>query len=252
METGYIKLYRSIYDNGIWQSPVELRLFLWIIGQAVFSTNGVEYSSVNVQRGQYLRSYRKLREDLWYRENNAIKHYSKDTIKRNIRKLESKGMIQTQETGLCTLFTVVNYEKYQGNNNEISEMKMRLETGHKTVVETALIQQPDNNKKDKKEKNDIYMSKFDEARKIYLGTKRGLQTEFNNFIKQKDWEEAISLLRPAIAKEINYKQELINQGKFCPDWKNFQTWINNRCWEQELPQIDKSNNNQKETIWNPA
>ena len=37
--------------------------------------------------------------------------------------------------------------------------------------------------------------KFDEFRKLYQGTKRGNQTEFENFIKKhKDWEEVINIL----------------------------------------------------------
>jgi len=73
---------------------------------------------------------------------------------------------------------------------------------------------------------------FEEARKIYPGTKRGLDTEFTNFKKKhKDWRNILPLLKPAIERQIQSRE--IATG-FVPNWKNFQTWINNRCWEEQL------------------
>lgn len=79
---------------------------------------------------------------------------------------------------------------------------------------------------------DIYV--FDEARKIYPGTKRGNQTEFENFFKKhKDWKEVLPLLKPAIEKQITWRKNA-KGSDFVPAWKNFKTWINNRCWEDEV------------------
>lgn len=80
--------------------------------------------------------------------------------------------------------------------------------------------------------NKEYMSIFDEARKLYGGTKRGNETEFYNFTrKHKDWCEVLPLLKPAIEAQISWRQ---NVTDFRPPWKNFSTWVNNRCWEDEL------------------
>lgn len=76
---------------------------------------------------------------------------------------------------------------------------------------------------------------FNEFRTLYPGTKRGNETEFNNFKKKhKDWKEQLSKLKSAVEKQIEIKKQLINTNKFCPEWKNLQTWINNRCWEEEI------------------
>ena len=75
---------------------------------------------------------------------------------------------------------------------------------------------------------------FEKARKLYPSTKRGLDTEFANFTKKhKDWREVLPLLLPAIENQIKCSR---------PDkwWKHFQTWINQRCWEEEI------NNNPQE------
>lgn len=76
---------------------------------------------------------------------------------------------------------------------------------------------------------------FDEFRKAYPTQKRGLQTEFANFKKKhKDWKEVLPLLLPAIQAEIAWHEEKQRKKEFCPQYKNFQTWINQRCWEQEF------------------
>ena len=72
--------------------------------------------------------------------------------------------------------------------------------------------------------NKEYMSIFDESRKLFKGTKRGNQTEFDNFVKKHtDWKEVLPLLLPAVQYQIKQRAK---DGFY---WKNFQTWINNRC-----------------------
>lgn len=76
---------------------------------------------------------------------------------------------------------------------------------------------------------------FDEARKAYPGTKRGLDHEFENFQKKhKDFKAIVDLLLPAIEREDRHKKSLKAGGVFCPQWKHFQTWINNGCWTLEF------------------
>lgn len=73
--------------------------------------------------------------------------------------------------------------------------------------------------------------KFDTFRKKYLGTKRGLDTEFNNFCKKhKDWKVILPILTSSLEQQISTRE---NTQGFVPEWKNLATWINNRCWEEE-------------------
>ena len=74
---------------------------------------------------------------------------------------------------------------------------------------------------------------FDEFRKEYLGTKRGNETEFKNFQKHKDWKTVLPTLKNCLTTQIEQRQKLKDSGKFVPEWKNLQTWINQRCWEDE-------------------
>lgn len=76
---------------------------------------------------------------------------------------------------------------------------------------------------------------FERFRKVYPGTKRGLRTELENLKrKHKDWRAVVPLLMAAIEREMDWHRREESQRRFVPQYKNLQTWINNRCWEQEL------------------
>lgn len=82
-------------------------------------------------------------------------------------------------------------------------------------------------------------AKFEEARKQYPGTKNGLEREWGNFEKKlrkirNTPREVVPKILPAIQAEKADKEGKAEAGAFCPAWKNFQTWINGECWDQEL------------------
>ncbi|BAB07261.1 BH3542 [Halalkalibacterium halodurans C-125] len=127
MEGNFFLVYRKIFHHEIFRDQLGFRLFMLILGNAVFSQDGVEIDGVVVKRGQWFRSYRKLQEDLAYREGRTIKKPGLATLKRAVKRLEDLDMIKTTiiyENGgtRCgtgsgtvrgTLFEVVNYAKYQ-------------------------------------------------------------------------------------------------------------------------------------------
>jgi len=76
---------------------------------------------------------------------------------------------------------------------------------------------------------------FDIFRKEYPGTKKGNDTEFSNFIKKhKDWRDIL----PKLIERLNYQKEArqvrLENKLFVPGWKNLQTWINQRGWEDQI------------------
>lgn len=144
---------REIFDNSIWNNVAEFRVFFYILGNAVWKDEGVKKGNVLVGRGQYLRSYRNLREDLMYMDNNAIKYYSISHIKKIIDKLVVDGRVKKEETELGTLFTIVNYSKYQGFERFEKDNQERRENGARTEQE----QNKNNKKKDNKVNKDNYI-----------------------------------------------------------------------------------------------
>ena len=84
---------------------------------------------------------------------------------------------------------------------------------------------------------------FNEARKLYPGTVKGNEKEFANFKKRStkpvpdgikfDFNAVIHLLKPAIEYQIRYRAYCASHNIWVACWKNFQTWINQGCWEEE-------------------
>jgi len=73
---------------------------------------------------------------------------------------------------------------------------------------------------------------FDIFRKNYPGTKRGNETEFDNFIKKhKDWKQILPLLINRLNYQIEAKELQLQNTKWTARWKHLSTWINQRGWE---------------------
>lgn len=91
-------------------------------------------------------------------------------------------------------------------------------------------------------------SVFDEARKIWPGTKRGLDMEWENFKKKcKTYRVVVYQLPDAIEKQAEHYRKLGINGHFVPSWQNFKTWINNADYTREFeePTPINQNNNRK-------
>lgn len=127
------------------------------------------------------------------------------------------------------LVNVCNNEVNVNNNYPLSAINANINTQSK-----GKEIKEDNNNPPKAPPLDAE-NEFEKFRRVYPGVKRGLQTEFNNFKKKhKDWESIIPLLLPAVENEIGWHDMKKSRGEWAPEYKNLGTWINNRCWEQEL------------------
>lgn len=79
---------------------------------------------------------------------------------------------------------------------------------------------------------------FEEFRKAYKGSKRGLAVEFENFKKKNpNWREIVPLLMPALQRLEEWRKNAEAAGEFVPSWANLQTWINQKRWTEELPTV---------------
>jgi len=82
----------------------------------------------------------------------------------------------------------------------------------------------------------ILKAEFEIFRVNYPGTKKGLDTEFANFQKKhKDWKDIVPQLDGYLSKQIESRAINKANGVFVPQWKNLQTYINQRAWEEVIP-----------------
>lgn len=117
---GWFKLHRELFDSDIWHDANTFRLFVYLIAQASHQ-DGIKTKGRTLKRGQYIRSYRKLADDLAYKEGRGFKTLSLSTIKKCVNKLVDAERVNVEETELGTLFTIVNYAKYQDSEDSKKE-----------------------------------------------------------------------------------------------------------------------------------
>ena len=155
---GWVKLYREILNSSIWQDITAFRIFIYLILNATHQ-DGTRINGVELKQGQFIRSYRQIANDLEYREGRGLKQYSVSTIKRNIDKLIKDERVSVSETEYGTLFTVLNYAKYQGllNIDDETRNTSRNEVGTKSERSRNKNK---NDKNDKNDKNNILRSKY--------------------------------------------------------------------------------------------
>ena len=166
----WFKLYREIFDSDLWTDVTTFRLFLLLIGKASHR-DGVIIAGVELKRGQYLRSYRKLAEDLAYKEGRGTKTYSLKTIKKCVDKLISDERVNVQETEQGTLFTILNYDKYQGFLDDEEETGNGLDSEQVTNVKLTgnNNNNANNTKKDISSSSNIGAELIDEDWKEVIG-----------------------------------------------------------------------------------
>ncbi len=210
---GWIKLHRQIVDSDFYFSERFTKSQAWIdlllLANHKPATVFIRGIEIDLLPGQLCYSQLTL-ANRW--------RWNFKTVVTFLQQLQKRKMVETKTNNVTTIISIKNWNLYQGNGEQNGEQK-------ETKTET------DNNEENAKKK---HMSIFDEAKKIYPGKKRGLQTEYDDFSKKhKDYSTVIHLLKPAIEKQINHRDYLIKRKEFVPAWKNFKTWINQRCWEEE-------------------
>ncbi|EDL65714.1 hypothetical protein [Bacillus sp. SG-1] len=146
--TGWIKFNRSTIESPIWSSPFTLRLLLLLRCRAV-QKEFMYVEEVKVHRGQYLRSYSRLADDLQYVENGNLKIPAKSTIKLSVDRLKKYGLISTEETKMGTLFTILQSE----DDFSLPENGETADESQKDAANTTAVQKEECKKgREEKEK----------------------------------------------------------------------------------------------------
>jgi hypothetical protein len=107
--SGWVKLTKQFTNDELWFNVSAFRLYVWIIMKSAYA-DGMVLNGMRLKKGQYIRAYSQLGEDLMYIEGRSKKALAKSTVKRAVDKLVKKGLLLVEETPLGTLFTVVNSE----------------------------------------------------------------------------------------------------------------------------------------------
>jgi len=213
MQNGWIKLYRSIEDNIFYLSEKFTRAQAWIdlllLSNHKDNAMDIRGNLIQVKRGQIG----------WSKEALAKRwKWSRKKVLGFLKTLETTQQITQQKTAAVSLITIVNYEKYQGND---------------TTEDTTEEQQKNNrrhtNKNDKNVKNEKkgiadekisseptpaeIAEEFFSKGEIYTHVLRGIVEKGNS-------QEAAVI---ELDKFIDYWTEPTKSGKTCR-WKQQKTF----------------------------
>lgn len=95
---------KDIFDD-LFDNVLEYRLMSLILRNVVYKEEGTMIEGIHVKRGQWIRSYRKLAEDLKYKQGRGYKRYSPPAVLKAMKRLEEKGYIKIRMIQLTDKLT---------------------------------------------------------------------------------------------------------------------------------------------------
>ena len=104
--TGYIRIFRNLWDHPAFRSRGEASVFAWMISAASWKPTRVRYKDrqVNLCRGQLAISTRDMASD-W--------EWSESKVRRFLERLKNDDMIDAHSDAGVTVITICNYSEYQ-------------------------------------------------------------------------------------------------------------------------------------------
>lgn len=147
-QNGYIKLHRKLVDWEWYDSYPEFKLFLHLL--LTVNHAETEWHGEKIQRGCRITSLASL---------SAETGLSIQQIRTALKHLKSTGEVTSLGRAKNTLFIVVNYDLYQGNNTITNnQVTNNQQTTNKQLTTN------NNDKNEKNDKNDLKEERFKEEK----------------------------------------------------------------------------------------
>ena len=102
---GFIKLPKEIIQHEIFENPLDLRLLLLILKNANYSDQ-YEHKGQTLNKGQWIRSHKKLQEDLRFKWGNAYITPTVKEIRGAISRVKRADFINFKGNHLGILFSL--------------------------------------------------------------------------------------------------------------------------------------------------
>lgn len=214
MENSYIKIVRKIIEWEWYDDSKMVHLFLHLLLCANHTKN--TWRGIPLERGQLITGRSSLSKSTGITEQS---------LRTCLDKLKSTNEITIKPTSNYSIITICKYDTYQTFEKKSTK---KSANDQPTINQRSTTNKNDNN-------NKYYLSIFEDFRISYPGTKRGINVEFENFVKKhEDWEDVLPKLKEAISCQIKNRNIKKSKKEFTPEWKNLKTWISQRCWEEEI------------------
>lgn len=212
---GYIKVYRNLQDNWIWQEKPYSKGQAWV--DMIFRCNhrcirmGPQYQSVLVKRGSFLLSNVKLAEAWGWDEK---------TVRRFISNLVKLYMIKYNPFSKFSIYEIVKYAEYQSQEGEGIQSKRAEQKPSRSRSEAEQKPTNKNVNNDKNNKKIIYTPEFEKFFNIYPNQFDKDQTfkNWNALIKK---NETIEVLMKALNNYIQSLKDNETEEKYFIRSTNF-------------------------------
>ena len=152
---GYVKLYRKIKNTSVWCDSDKLKLWIYCITEATHDSRTILVGNqkIELKRGQFTTGRYKLEDDF----NKGVKPKKRvdgSTLFRWLKLFEECGMLHIKSTNKYSIVTVVNWDKYQideqQTNNKCTSVEHQLNnscTQYKNVKNVKNIKKEINKEK---------------------------------------------------------------------------------------------------------
>ena len=183
MEQGWVKFYREWLDNPIITKDSEhLAVWIYLLANANHKSTEIYFNGkkITLLAGQLIVSCKKIYEELKIERNK---------LDRIIKLFKSEELIEQQTNNHKTLITLVQWDFYQGKNEEQNEEPMRNQRGTEQETEKEKeksskrekVKEKEINKKERMEEVCVYKEDTHE-KPLSLG-------RYENIFVDKEWLE---------------------------------------------------------------
>jgi len=215
MDNGFIKLHRKFLDWEWYHNSNTLRVFLHCLLKANYTEK--KWQGILIKRGSFITSRDKLATEL---------KLTVQKIRTSLNHLEHTQEITIKTTNNNHVISICNYDIYQVNkitNNQQDNQQITNEQ----PIDNQRITTTKNNKNNKNNKNE-YMSET-QIDKIYSAypRKEGKSKGYEKLKKEK--AESFDMI---FNKCKEYTES--RKGKDQTYTKQFSTWVNQKCWFDEI------------------
>lgn len=161
----------------------------------------------------------------------------KQQLKRDLRKWENTSETRSEIGRKGGIASGIKRKEQKEANEAITLMTKQKEAKGSKRTDNVTVTVND---------NDILKDMFENFRKLYPGTKKGLKTEYDNFKKKhKDYKDVVVKLDGCLKNQIEARKIIKSNDGFLPQWKMLATWINKRAWEEEIAIAEVQQNSKK-------
>lgn len=245
-DQGWIAINRNILNNTLWLSESFSRSQAWIdlllIANHKDNFFFIRDIKIDVKRGELARGEVSLAER-WRWSRNKVRNF--------LKLLEKEQQIIIKKSKVINKIVIINYEKYQENNNRKNNRKTTESTteGQQKGQQKNINNNVNNKNNDNNVNNiDDYFNEFWQAfpiNKRTKGSKKDARLKFNTALKKDNYSQIMEGLK-------NYERFIASTGQSNQDahrWLEKERWADEYTVQQyEQPQHKSKHQRAREAL----